>query len=306
MSLGRARAGAVAAIVASLGASLLVNACESIAAIEDFTYVARDSGRDGGPADDGGGEQDGGGGQDGGVTVDDDGCPQGRGPRMVRVGPLCVDATEVTEAQYQEMLAGATPSQPPRCAWNESLVPGEATGLSPICFPAGPTFPVGCVDYCDALTFCAWAGKSLCGAPGGGETPFDAGADRAASSWYRACAFGPDDDGGGPRAYPYGSVYSATACNGRDRDAGRMAPAGATRTCEGATPGLFDMSGNMWEWEDSCDREDAGADPSLQPCRIRGGSVTDGQEQLRCVSAEAQARRFQQYNVGFRCCAEPR
>lgn len=294
----------MAAICAAAAASLFANACESIAGIEDFTYVERDSGRDASGADadigDAGGEGDA-----AGVTVDDDGCPAGRGPRMVRVGELCVDSTEVTEAQYDEMLRGPAPSQPPRCAWNESLVPGEATGLSPICFPAGPTFPVGCVDHCDALAFCAWAGKALCGAPGGGEAPFDGGADPASSAWFRACAFGPDD-AAGPRTYPYGPAYSAGACNGRDRDAGRMAPAGATRTCVGASPGLFDMSGNMWEWEDSCDPADAGADPSIQPCRIRGGSVTDGQDQLACASAGAQARRFQQYNVGFRCCALPR
>lgn len=250
-----------------LGGSL---ACEAVANIQDFTYVEpTDTQADGGL-------------DAGGDAALSNGCPSGRGPRMVRIGTLCVDATEVTEEQYRAFLAGDPGTPPAACAWNSSYAPGESPDGTPICFPAGGPFPQGCVDFCDATMFCRWAGKQLC----------------SADQWAFAC--------GEAGAYPYGPTYDPRACNGRDRDAGRITPAGSLASCEGASPGLFDMSGNVWEWVDGCTPSDAGAPAAKDACRIRGGSVTDEAEKLRCAATSSPTRDFMQYNVGFRCCAPAR
>lgn len=256
-------------VVAAAGAL----ACESVAGIQDFTYVEpgahADAGGDGALAADG----------SNGST---DGCPIGRGPRMVRVGALCIDATEVTEAQYAAFLADDAGPPPAACAWNTTYAPGDSPGNTPLCMPAGPPFPQGCVDFCDATMFCKWAGKQLC----------------TADAWSRAC--------GDAGAYPYGTTYDPKACNGRELGAGKVTRAGSLAKCAGTAGGPFDMSGNVWEWVDVCTPGDVGAPASKDSCRIRGGSVTDEADKLRCDATGSLSRDFMQYNVGFRCCAPVR
>lgn len=252
--------------------AVLALACESIAGIQEFTYVEPTAQGDGGA--DAAGTDGGGPGGDAG-----NGCPAGRGPRMIRVGGFCIDATEVTEDEYAAFLADDAGAPPAACAWNTSYAPGVSPDSTPICFPAGGPFPQGCIDFCDATMFCRWAGKQLC----------------TAEQWSNAC--------GAADAFPYGPTYEPRACNGRDRDAGRVTIAGSLSTCQGGTPGLFDLSGNVWEWVDVCTPSDAGPSPAKDACRIRGGSVTDEAAKLRCGATSTPTRDFMQYNVGFRCCA---
>jgi formylglycine-generating enzyme len=285
------RAAARVALLVLVAPLASLSACELVAGIERFSFVDAPDAEAGNDAMEV---------SDAEVDVSGDGCPSGRGPAMVRVGDLCIDQTEVTEAQYQEFLRADAGPQPPFCSWNRSYRPGETTAAAPICFPAGPTFPVACVDFCDAYMFCAWAGKQLCGGSGGGASPYGAAADPEASAWMRACA---GEEG---RTFPYGSEYRPTACNGADQRAGALTVAGGLRGCEGGEPGLFDMSGNVWEWDYACTESDAGVGPASDLCRVRGGSLTDGEDMLRCDTLHGLARDFQQYNVGFRCCAPPR
>lgn len=281
-----------------IASAFWISACEIIADIEKFTPAPADAtvsdaapdAADAAPT----------------VGTGQNGCPSGRGPAMIRHGARCIDSTEVTEAQYASFLASQPATQDGECAWNASFVPGEKAGEPPICFPAGPAFPQGCVDYCDAKAFCAWAGKSLCGAPGGGTAAFDRPADSMASEWYDACVGANAAADGGVLVYPYGASYLPDRCNGADRASGQLAVAGGLAGCEGGLSGLFDMSGNVWEWEDSCESYASGADANATSCRIRGGSLTDGPGKLVCASSEGQARDFQQYNLGFRCCASAR
>lgn len=71
-------------------------------------------------------------------------------------------------------------------------------------------------------------------------------------------------------------------------------------TCEGGYPGLFDMSGNAWEWEDSCDAD--GADPAKTSCSIRGGDFSEGPSTMGCASSVSQDR-IGPGRFGFRCCS---
>ena len=221
-------------------------------------------------------------------------CPSGKGPSMVLVGAQCVDSTEVTNAQYALFVAAKVPPQsvsqtPSVCAWNTTFTPSQgwpATGKD--------AHPVVYVDWCDAYAFCAWAGKRLCGAVGGGSLPYGDYADVNKSQWLYACS------GQGTKKYPYGDVYDGAACNGVDNGAGDAVAVKSLSKCEGGVPGLFDMSGNVWEWEDSC-QASAGA---KDQCRLRGGSFWfNGSADLLCANGNANDRSASNDIYGFRCCA---
>jgi formylglycine-generating enzyme len=216
-----------------------------------------------------------------------------------------LDADEVTNATYAAFLAvNVDPaSQPVFCAWNASFVPTAgwpATGKD--------DYPVAYVDWCDAFAYCAWAGRRLCGNIGGGPT---AGAYRTngdQSQWFRGCT---GAKGGSSSAgyiqYPYADTYDASACNGGGYGAGAPVPVGSATNCVGGLPGLFDMSGNVSEWEDSCgdlDRSDAGPDAGpISNCAERGGSFEDDAGALECTASVVAARTTTAVNVGFRCCS---
>ena len=136
------------------------------------------------------------------------GCPGSAGPTMVNVGSFCIDSTEVTNAQYAQFLsASVTPQSvtgnPSQCAFNASYVPSSdwpATGKDDV--------PVVYVDWCDALAFCSWAGKRLCGRIGGGANDYNEHDVAFVSQWYHACS------ANGTLVYPYGNTYSATPAMG--------------------------------------------------------------------------------------------
>ncbi|MFW5740427.1 MAG: hypothetical protein ACOC1F_08680 [Myxococcota bacterium] len=62
----------------------------------------------------------------------------------------------------------------------------------------------------------------------------------------------------------------------------------------------MDLSGNAWEWEDSCQSE-TGEDDF---CRVRGGSFNSVPETQGCAEAQCYPRSFGSFFVGFRCCSE--
>lgn len=216
-------------------------------------------------------------------------CPApGRGPTLIAVADasFCIDATEVTNRDYDAFLAstdGGDPDaavgvelQPPECAGNVTFGRKGAEG------PDGgaPDRPVERITWCDARAFCAWAGKRLCG--------HDPASD--AGEWYVACS------AGGARAYPYGDTHVEGACwdNGQAAEPQRV---GSRTACEGGVAGLFDMSGNVEEWIDSC---------AAGSCTAAGSWHGSPPEQSSCDRVSSYTLGASARAVGFRCCADAR
>ncbi len=225
-----------------------------------------------------------------------------------------IDATEVTRGQYAAWMATdpSTDGQDAWCGWNTSFLPTYSAPKKGCVAEAWPPasdmlqYPMGCVDWCDAQAYCRGVGKRLCGAIGGGANPLDAWADPAASQWFNACS------SGGLHNYPYGGNpdlgetdgYEPETCGTADPSAYALLPVGSFPECVSHEPGyegVYDLSGNVWEWEDSC----TGPTDQYDSCRARGGAAGDNAERLRCAedTYAIQFRLFLHVGLGFRCCA---
>lgn len=237
-----------------------------------------------------------------------EGGPQG--PVLVRVGSpensFCIDSTEVTYKQYNAFLeAGvASSTQGAECRWNASFVP-----LS----QGSDEFPVTGVDWCDAVAFCKWSGKYLCGKAVNGRkissvTQIDV-ADYNTHQWMIACSAQKKN------RYPYGNDFNAGACNVLEHDAGRTLPVKTLAGCEGSYPGVYDLVGNVWEWFDGPCRTDAGLEvdggdggPQSNECWVKGGGFNRGNTAnvtIDCrVDGLGSRRDTRVPFLGFRCCSD--
>ena len=216
------------------------------------------------------------------------------------------DGTEVTNAEYASFVSlDVDPkTQPTFCSYNASFVPSAQ-------WPAtaeNANKPVEYVDWCDAYAYCAWAGRRLCGNIGGGTNDVGEWDNGDQSEWFNGCTdYNFGSGASGYQRYPYSDTYGPKSCNGHDRSDGGTIAAGSLASCEGGAPGLYDMSGNVTEWEDSCtdsDPLDASAEASAAAhCRVRGGSFASDAGDLECVSDVLLARTTNAAGVGFRCCS---
>ena len=246
---------------------------------------------------------------DGGASVDasDGACVSAHGPPMVRipVGDFCIDSTEVTNTDYAAFVdavsKGATIATPPNgaCAWNTSIAPLSSTQL---CTPdttdasAHPTRPVSCVNWCDAYAYCAWAGKRLCGAIDGGVLDF-ANVINPQNQSFVACSVNAT------QAFPYGAAYVKGNCNTKDLyDASPGIPADVKSfaQCVGGYPGIYDLTGNVEEWSDSCQSADGSADYCHEFGDCFDYTATGPS---RCDNADYDQRSARGPDVGIRCCS---
>jgi formylglycine-generating enzyme len=235
----------------------------------------------------------------GGATRSDAGsrCTGNAGPQSIRVGTFCIDQTEVTNRDYVAFLLDKqedTSDQPTACAFNTTYVPATS-------WPAPydkSDHPVVSVDWCDAHSYCKWAGKRLCGGFDGRNVPLASIADATKDEWHYVCT------GGGRTAFPYGNLFLPKACNDYEFGVNMPLPVASIRTCMGGFSGVSDIAGNVWEWENACD----GGTGENDTCALRGGSFAhSGATFTKCASAfQANFRvRKQTYvDLGIRCCSD--
>ena len=231
----------------------------------------------------------------------DSGCPvTGGGPAMVNVGPFCIDSTEVTNAQYNAFVQAdaSLTLQPATCSFNPNYVPLNPNGWP---YSAGQdSYPVVYVNWCMAYAFCAWTGKRLCGAIGGGPAPFG-NFTAFNNQFYYACS------NNGAQDFPYGPTYQAGNCNDGNYDAGsagpNATPVGSLPGCMGAAPGIYDMVGNVEEWQDACQSATGASDTCFEGNGSFSFPDTDGGIGPGCDFADTGNRGDTNPNVGFRCCA---
>lgn len=159
----------------------------------------------------------------------------------VTVNPFFIDLTEVTNEQYQRFV-DATHYQPPPI-WQGNHFPEGAN-----------TLPVTDVTWEDANAFAKWSGE-------GKRLPTE-------EEWEFA-ARGTDG-----RLYPWGQEWLANVSNTKN-DQGKMVlikqfPQGVSKF------GLFDMSGNAWEWTSSEFKEYPGGAAYIPPDGYKNLKVIRG------------------------------
>jgi formylglycine-generating enzyme len=234
-------------------------------------------------------------------AVGEGGCPIGQGPAMIRGLDVCVDATEVTEGQYLTfMQSDAGKPAPSQCSWNVDFTPTPHDGNT-YTWPPGAgeaDYPIQYVDWCDAFTYCAWAGKQLCGAVKSGDSIDDYHTllDASASQWYQGCSHDGDND------QPYPGPFADVCVLGLKDGGGPqgVAPVATFPGCQGGYAGIFDMVGNVTEWIDSCPDPGPGSD-----CAGFGGNAQTLFAGAGCFQYEYYARNLGYARLGFRCCARP-
>lgn len=208
-------------------------------------------------------------------------------------GSYCIDKTEVTYDEYEDFWFAGIPTnnQPAECSFNATWTPA-------LNWPqADSKEPVVGVNWCQARAYCEWRGKRLCGKFGGGANDYNDFANPSLSQWMNACT------ANGANVYPYGQAYQAGLCNG-DNPTGGPVEVQATNgdpldnDCEGGSPDLWQMSGNVAEWEDSCNGNTGAGDT----CRLRGGSYASSPSQLQCGAPNSATRDSFSADIGFRCC----
>ena len=271
--------GTVAAFVACGSFSADEETPPGADAAADTTHDAAPSPREeGGPVDAG---------------LDGDAAPDGM--VLFASGPTryWIDARETTVGEYIAFRdsKGSDAGLPMLCGFKNGTLGPRASCTA----PGTATLPMVCVDWCDAFAYCTFVGKRLCGRIGGGApTPFPELASPLVNEWTRACANGVDTT-----VYPYGPMFEAGVCNTSETSSA-LKPPGSLAGCKGGLPGLFDMSGNVAEWDDSC----AGTSGAGDNCGRHGGSYTQNSGAVACSSAVTKGRDSAENDVGIRCCKD--
>jgi formylglycine-generating enzyme required for sulfatase activity len=263
-----------------------------------------------GSAPEGGSASEGGSAQGGAPPASDCDCGPLEECFDGRAGQLCVarsvlvplgftiDATEVTRAQYAAWLAvrPAVPQQSPQCRWNEDFEPDADCMAQPsVCQGADcGDHPQPCVDFCDAAAYCRDIDKQLCGGVDGGSTNA-AGAD---SEWLLTCTANGKNQG------ITGANFVPGQCNDQTANSQTTVPVASEPDCQSPEPGysgVFDLIGNLREWDDNCDT----MSDRLDVCHVRGGSFGTSAAAPVCSETLYAERGSFAETVGFRCC-DPR
>jgi hypothetical protein len=217
-------------------------------------------------------------------------------------GSYCIDDFEVTKAAYT-VFNSANPvlNLPAQCGTNPDYTPKNdwPAILTQTDYNGGE--PVHYVNWCDAVAYCQYNNKHLCGAiSGGAQDPSMANVYQT-DAWYNACS------AKGNNPWPYGSPYQSQWCNGADLlvngvPTDSILPevdvngTNQEPQCQGGESFVYFMSGNVAEWENACDTA------SPPNCLARGGSYASSQADVQCTSAVSLPATTAVATIGFRCC----
>jgi len=205
--------------------------------------------------------------------------------RTVDVAAFSIDRTEVTIAAYRQCVGAARCSKEgltgDKWSWDECNW-GKADH---------DRYPINCITWEMALTYCQWAGKRL---------PTEAEWEKAARGTDgRKYPWGNTGYGSGAKvaniadesAKSYFVVPSITVVDGYDDGWALSAPVASFPA--GVSPyGALDMIGNVWEWTN---------DWSVHTGHVvRGGSFRD-EPQFDRVSARVATAEPGTADIGFRC-----
>jgi len=191
----------------------------------------------------------------------------------VTVNPFYIDATEVTNEQYQQFV-DATRRQPP---------PHWPNGRAPI---GQDSHPVYNVSWDDANAFARWAGKRL----------------PAEEEWEYA-ARGTDG-----RLYPYGTIPKLQYSNAAEDDF--RAPLAVKNYAQGVSPfGVYDMAGNVAEWTASDFSLYPGSklppdDPNARKKVVRGGAFNVYAKDQTATDRFFYSPSTKNASIGFRCAKD--
>jgi formylglycine-generating enzyme required for sulfatase activity/serine/threonine protein kinase len=227
------------------------------------------------------------------VMGSDDGTRMEKPRHSVRITrAFYIDATEVTVDAYGACVHDRECTTP---RFHHGHHPSSSTTCNSISVPSFGRQPVNCVNYEQAVRFCKHAGKRL---------PTEA-------EWEYA-ARGTDG-----RAYPWGdqeqrSCRFAITSGAEGTCGSRKGTYEVGTTVDGKSPfGLFDMSGNVWEWvadDYAAYGKQELVDPILPPRSgkgiIRGGSWDYSTAAAKAYSRMPLERGFALNNVGFRCAKD--
>ncbi len=150
--------------------------------------------------------------------------------------------------------------------------------------PAVGELPTVGVSYPDADRACRASGFRLCDE----------------EEWSRAC----EGTGDPARRLPYGDTWEPHRCNAMewndDAETRPVRESGSHPECV-SPEGVFDLSGNVWEWTSGFDR-------SGTLHELRGGGAHNSESQSVCRPNDGffQAPDLAGGLVGFRCCTPAR
>jgi formylglycine-generating enzyme required for sulfatase activity len=203
----------------------------------------------------------------------------------VNLSAFSMDAFEVTREQYDSCVAAGACSpahdDDGKCVvWNgRSFVSVRFAHKN-----YNPKFPIVCVTWNQAREYCSHKGKTL---PTEAQWEYAALANR-------------------PVSYAWGNDIPDAAKCAQPRD-------GKPRQCGSFSPnpwGLYDMTGNVWEWVSdryqpdyySVSEIDDPPGPDVGQYRvIRGGGWYSGPAQLRIKNRHWFEPNFGELSIGFRC-----